>query len=116
MIITLKNGKKIELEYNFLVMQYLDEYKGGEENGGGINQLKKDMQHKKNMIAIQGIFLYASVRAALDEPLTYQEAIKLVNMNDLPKINEFYNKEFEKQNEFQKKSPHYTNHKKKSKK
>ncbi len=116
MIIKLKNGKKIELEYNYLVMQYLDEYKGGEENGGGLKELKKDIQNKKNLIAIQGIFIYASVRSAVEEPLTYQEALRLIDINDLTKINDFYNKEFEKQNEFQKKNQYHTAYKKPKKK
>ena len=47
MIITLKNGKKIELEWSFLVMQYLEDYEGG------LKKLKKDMEQRNNLLKIQ---------------------------------------------------------------
>ena len=104
MVIKLKTGQKIELDYNFLVMQYLEEYKNGEENGGGLKQLQRDLKAKKNKVAVQGQFIYAAVRSVLDEPLTYQETIRLIDMNEIPKINAFFEKEFQKQDEFQKKN------------
>ena len=116
MVIKLKTGQKIELDYNFLVMQYLEEYKNGEENGGGLKQLQRDLKAKKNKVAVQGQFIYAAVRSVLDEPLTYQETIRLIDMNEIPKINAFFEKEFQKQDEFQKKTTKYIGHKKKKKK
>ena len=116
MIIKLKNGQKIELEYSFLVMQYLEDYKNGEDNGGGLIQLKKDLKAKKNKVAIQGQFIYAAIRSVVDQPLTYQEALRLVDMKEIPKINKFFEEEFEKQDEFQKKTTKFTTHKKKKKK
>ncbi len=105
-IITLKNGKKIELEWSFLVMQYLEDYEGG------LKQLKIDMKQKKNLLKIESLFIYAAVRANYDEKLGYQEAIRLVKMEDINTINKFFEENLRTQNDFKKKGQKYTPRKK----
>lgn len=105
-IITLKNGKKIELEWSFLVMQYLEDYEGG------LKQLKIDMKQKKNLLKIESLFIYAAVRANYDEKLGYQEAIRLVKMEDINTINKFFEENLRTQNDFKKKGKKYTPRKK----
>lgn len=109
-VITLKNGKKIELVWSFLIMQYLEEY------DGGIKGLKEDMRRKKNPLKIQNLFIYAAVRANYDEPLSYQEAIRQVDFTDVKKINHFYEENFKEQDEFKKKDQKFIPKKKKKKK
>ena len=101
-IITLKNGKKIELEWSFLVMQYLEDYEGG------LKQLKIDMKQKKNLLKIESLFIYAAVRANYDEKLGYQEAIRLVKMEDINTINKFFEENLRTQNDFKKRPEIYT--------
>ena len=110
MIITLKNGRKIEPEWSFLVMQYLEDYEGG------LKKLKKDMDQKNNLLKIQSLFIYAAVRANYEETITFQEAVKLVEFKDIFKINSFFKENLEKQEEFKKKESRYTPRKKKRKK
>ena len=105
-IITLKNGKKIELVWSFLVMQYLEDYEGG------LKQLKIDMKQKKNLLKIESLFIYAAVRANYDEKLGYQEAIRLVKMEDIKTINKFFEENLRTQNDFKKKGQKYTPRKK----
>lgn len=105
-IITLKNGKKIELEWSFLVMQYLEDYEGS------LKQLKMDMKQKKNLLKIESLFIYAAVRANYDEKLGYQEAIRLVKMEDINTINKFFEENLRTQNDFKKKGQKYTPRKK----
>lgn len=97
MVITLKNGVKIELEWSFLVMQYLEEYEGG------LRALKEDMRRREHLMKIQNIFLYAAVRANYDPVLSYNDAIKLIDFKDVDPINKFYQKAFEEQEMFKKK-------------
>lgn len=105
-IITLKNGKKIELEWSFLVMQYLEDYEGG------LKQLKIDMKQKRNLLKIESLFIYAAIRANYDEKLGYQEAIRLVKMEDINTINKFFEENLRTQNDFKKKGQKYTPRKK----
>ena len=65
-ILTLKNGDKIELQWSFLIMQYLEDYEGG------LKKLKADMQAKKNLLKVQSLFIYSAVRANYDKKLGYQ--------------------------------------------
>lgn len=109
-VITLKNGEKIQLEWSFLTLQYLEDYEGG------LKKLELDFKQKKNMLKIQSLFIYAAVRSNYDEVLGYQEAIRLVNIKDINKINEFISRSLQEQEEFKKKQQRYTQHKKKRKK
>ncbi len=108
-ILTLKNGDKIELQWSFLIMQYLEDYEGG------LKQLKKDMQAKKNLLKIQSLLLYAAVRANYDKKVSYQEAVRLVNVKDLKMINSFFEENLKNQEEFKKKDQKFIPRKKKKK-
>ena len=108
-ILTLKNGDKIELQWSFLIMQYLEDYEGG------LKKLKADMQAKKNLLKVQSLFIYSAVRANYDKKLGYQEAIRLVNVNDLSLINDFFKENFENQENFKKKDQKFIPQKKKKK-
>ncbi len=110
MILTLKNGKKIELEYSFLTLQYLEDYEGG------LKKLKSDLKCKKNLLRIYSLFIYATVRSNYDEKLTLEETVKLVDVKDIPLIQKFLEENFEKQNELKKKGKKSTPHKKKKRK
>lgn len=105
-IITLKNGKKIELQWSFLVMQYLEDYKGG------LKKLEMDVKTRKNLLKIQSLFIYAAVRSNYDETIGYQEAIRLVNVKDVKKINDFFTKNLKEQEEFKKKQRKHTQQRK----
>lgn len=109
-ILTLKNGDKIELQWSFLIMQYLEDYEGG------LKQLKKDMQAKRNLLKIQSLLLYSAVRANYDKKLSYQETIRLVDIKDLEMINNFFEENFKKQEEFKKKDQKFIPQKKKKRK
>lgn len=109
LMITLKNGAKLELQWSFLIMQYLEDYEGG------LKKLKEDMRRKQNLLKIQSLFIYAAVRANYDETLGYQEAVRLVDMNDINKINKFYEDNFKEQEEFKKKQQKFIPQKKKKK-
>ena len=50
MVITLKNNKKLDLKWSFLVLEYLEEYSTDE--GSGIVQIRKDISKKKNLAYI----------------------------------------------------------------
>lgn len=108
-ILTLKNGDKIELQWSFLIMQYLEDYEGG------LKKLKADMKAKKNLLKVQSLFIYSAVRANYDKKLGYQEAIRLVNVNDLSLINDFFKENFENQENFKKKDQKFIPQKKKKK-
>lgn len=97
MTITLKNGKNIDLDWSFLVLEYLEEYEGG------IKQLKKDITAQKNQMRIHNQFIYAIVRANYDEVLTYRQAVSLVNFKDSEKIGKFIQDNMKELEEFKKK-------------
>ncbi len=109
-VITLRNGKNIELVWSFLVLQYLEDYEGG------LKQIQKDMKAKRNLLKIESLFIYAAVRANYDEKVGYQEAIRLVKLEDVNKINEFFSENLKNQQEFKKKDQKYTIQSKKKKK
>ena len=87
-------------------MQYLEDYEGG------LKQLKIDMKQRKNLLKIESLFIYAAVRANYDEKLGYQEAIRLVKMEDINTINKFFEENLRTQNDFKKKDQKYIPRKK----
>jgi hypothetical protein len=97
MIIKLKNGQNIELDWNFLVMEYIEEYEGG------LKGLKSDLEAKRNQLKVNNHLLYSLIRANVDEPLTYRQAVCLVNIEDMNKISDFITTEMKKLDEFKKK-------------
>lgn len=89
MEIELKNGEKLILEVSPLILEYVEDYKGG------IEQLKKDAQgqkdvngYSKTMYAINQL-LYAMIASNYDKPLTYRQAVRLVKLEDVNKIIKF---------------------------
>lgn len=114
MVITLKNNKKLDLKWSFLVLEYLEEYSTDE--GSGIVQIRKDISKKKNQLKIYNFFTYAIIRANLDEPLTYREAVSLVEFKDYQKIVKFIENNLHELEEFKKKDRKYTQVQKKKKK
>ena len=89
MEIELKNGEKLVLEVTPLLLEYIEDYKGG------IEQLKKDAQgqkdvngYTKTMYATNQL-LYAMIASNYDTPLTYRQAVRLVKLEDVDKIVRF---------------------------
>lgn len=80
MEITLKNGEKIKLKWNLIVLEYLEEYEGG------LEQLKKDIESKEYRFRAFNFIVYCLISAVYTEELGYREAISLVNINDFDKI------------------------------
>lgn len=98
MEIELKNGEKLILEVTPLLLEYIEDYEGG------IEQLKKDGEGKKDkngytraMYATNHI-LYAVVASNYDEPLTYRQAVRLVKLEDIESIVDFVIKNIPKAN------------------
>ena len=86
MEIELKNGEKIILEVSSLLLEFLEDYKGG------IEQLKRDAQgeidangYTRTMYATNQL-LYAVIASNYDVPLTYRQAVRLVKLEDVDKI------------------------------
>lgn len=89
MEIELKNGEKLILEVSSLLLEYIEDYKGG------IEQLKRDAQgekdingYTKSMYATNQL-LYAVIASNYDKPLTYRQAVRLVKLEDIDKIAKF---------------------------
>lgn len=89
MEIELKNGERLILEVSPLILEYMEDYKGG------IEQLKKDAQgqkdtngYTKSMYATNQL-LYAMIASNYDKPLTYRQAVRLVKLEDVDKIIKF---------------------------
>lgn len=89
MEIELKNGEKLILEVSSLLLEYIEDYKGG------IEQLKRDAQgekdingYTKSMYATNQL-LYAVIASNYDAPLTYRQAVRLVKLEDIDKIAKF---------------------------
>lgn len=84
MIIKLKNGQQIKLEYSFLTLQYLDDYEGG------YIQLEKDLKNKKNVLKATCYILYALLNSSIEDAnLTYKQAVNLVYFKDVQKCINF---------------------------
>ena len=89
MEIELKNGEILKLEVTPLILEYLEEYKGG------IEQLRQDAQGKrdangytKSLYATNQL-LYAIIASNYDTKLTYRQAVRLVKLEDIEKIAQF---------------------------
>lgn len=100
-ILTLKNGKKIKLEWSFLVLEYLEEYPGGAK------KLEKDIRARDNELKVNNYLCYAVIKANIDEPLTYTDIIKLVDLKVLRKILNFIEKNSKEFEDFKKKDQTY---------
>lgn len=89
MEIELKNGERLVLEVTPLLLEYIEDYKGG------IEQLKKDAQgqkdvngYTKTMYATNQL-LYAMIASNYDAHLTYRQAVRLVKLEDVDRIIKF---------------------------
>lgn len=80
MKITLKNGEEINLEWNAVVLEYLEDYEGG------IEQLKQDIETKKHNFKTFNFVIFCMLSAVYPSELRYREAVGLVNINDYDKI------------------------------
>ena len=110
MVLTLKNNKKIELSWNFLCVEYAEEYPGG------LEQLQKDFKSRLHPIKTMNWLMSAIIRANYDEPLTYESSIKLVNFNDYNKIMFFIEKETNLLENYKKKEIYHPAKKRKKRK
>lgn len=110
MIIKLRDGRQIKLEYSFLTLQYLEEYPGG------IKQLEKDYKAKSNQLKIICHIIYALINTSLDvDNLTYKQAINLVYSKDVEKCVKFVFENMKNENDFKKKQYHPASKKRKKK-
>lgn len=91
MEIELKNGEKIILEVSSLMLEFLEDYKGG------IEQLVKDAQGEKDAngytktIYATNQLIYAIVASNYVMPLTRKQAVRLVKLEDVEKIITYIN-------------------------
>lgn len=107
MVITLKNGKKIKLEWNLLCVEYIDEYPGG------MAQIQEDMKHKIHMVKTINTLISSVIRANYETPLSRDEAVCLVKYEDYDKILEFLDKECELLENYKKKETSFHPNRKK---
>lgn len=80
MEIVLKNGEKIKLDWNPIILEYLEEYEGG------LEQLKKDIESKECRFRTFNFMIYCLISAIYPKELGYREAISLVDVNDYDRI------------------------------
>lgn len=83
MEITLRNGENIQLNWNSLILEYLEEYEGG------IKQLKKDVESTNCRFRAFNFIIYCIMSISYSEELGYKEAVSLVDINDIEKIVDF---------------------------
>lgn len=84
--ITLKTGQVVKLDWNYLVLQTI------EEEVGSLKKLNKKYI-KDNEIKVFNIFAYAIIQAAMDEEITLKQAIRMVEFKDMEKIAKFVENE-----------------------
>ena len=89
MEITLRNGEKIQLDWNLIVIEYLEDY----ENG--INQIYEDLINRSETFKTLNFIVYAFIAAVYPIEISYREAISLVNPNDLSRIIDFATEKME---------------------
>lgn len=87
--ITLKTGQVIKLEWNYLVLQTI------EQEVGSLNNLTNEYI-ENNEIKVFNIFAYAVIQAGMDEEITLRQAIRLIEFGDMEKIAKFVEKELMK--------------------
>lgn len=108
-IIILKNGKRVQLEWSFLVLEYLDEYPGG------VHAIQKAMRLHQNEVKLTNMLCYAIIRANIKEPLTYEEVIRLLDIKSVRTILKFVEENSEEFEEYKKKDQTYSTRRKKKK-
>lgn len=99
MILTLKNGTNIKLEWNYLVLEYLEEREGSIE----LLQDRINELNTRSQVRLSNSFVYAVIQANHDDVLTYKQAIRLVNPNDYAKVFNFIKMQLEIHKAYKKK-------------
>ena len=89
MEIQLKNGEKIILEVTSLMLEYVEDYKGGIEQLLNDAQGQKDENGYTRSMYATNQLLYAIIASNYDKPLTYRQAVRLVKLEDVDRILEF---------------------------
>lgn len=98
MEIILKNGKKQQIDFNPIVLEYLEEYEGG------IEQIKQDIDDKNKRFYVFNYIIYCMLQASSERELGYREAVSLVDINDYEKIIDFIVNQFNKTKQKDKKN------------
>lgn len=83
MQLKLKNGKVVHLQWNWLVIERL------ESTVGDLKQLTKKNIAKRGEAKMLGDMAFAVVQANLDEEITRDDLVKLIQFEDMKKIGEF---------------------------
>ncbi len=89
MEIELKNGEKLILEVSSLFLEYIEDYPGG------INQLEVDANDGvledgyTTSMTVTNHLLYSMIASNYDKEISYRQAVKLVKLDDIPKILDF---------------------------
>lgn len=78
-----KNGKNIFLEWNPIILEYIDGYVGG------VSKLKEDIKNKTNLIYIANHLAYSVIAANLENSLNFKEVMKLITPDDVENIIDF---------------------------
>lgn len=108
--IKLKNGETLDIEWNFLITEYIDD-----TYPGGFKQLQKDIKTRTHSFKATNVLCYATIRANRSEPITYEDAIKSLTIKVIQDITDFL---YENENEmagFKKKGQPYSKTKSKKK-
>ena len=89
MEIQLKNGETLILEVTSLMLEYIEDYKGGIEQLLNDAQGQKDKNGYTRTMYATNQLLYAIIASKYDQPLTYRPAVRLVKLEDVDKIVDF---------------------------
>lgn len=89
MEIQLKNGETLILEVTSLMLEYIEDYKGGIEQLLNDAQGQKDKNGYTRTMYATNQLLYAIIASNYDQPLTYRQAVRLVKLEDVDKIVDF---------------------------
>lgn len=101
-IIILKDGRQIQLEWSFLVLEYLDEYPGG------VRAIQRAIKLHQNEVKVTNMLCYAIIRANIKEPLTYEEVIRLLDLKTVRQILKFVEENENELEEYKKKDQTYS--------
>ena len=84
MVITLKTGKKVDLQITPLLLEYVKKYEGG------IDQLKIDIENPEKQIQAVNYMLYSVVASNYgNDKLSKRQILKLIDIRDMQKIADF---------------------------
>lgn len=89
--IVLKNGLVVRLKWNWLVIERL------ESSVGDLNALTEKGMRKRGYIKTVNDMVYAVVQENIDEEMTRNELIRLIDTDDMEKIVTFIQKHQKKE-------------------